>query len=94
MQVWTGSLEAQTLSPEEWEWVNRNGALYPIYTDLPAAPECILKMIKCGCKGDCSTMRCTCKKNGIECFSVCTCKGVSCINSLRNIEEEDSECEQ
>jgi hypothetical protein len=39
-------------------------------------------MIRCNCKTDCKTMRCTCKKHGLDCSPACgICKGQTCLNS-------------
>ena len=40
----------------------------------------LLKIIKCGCKRDCSR-NCTCEQNEVRCKDVCTgCRGVSSMN--------------
>ena len=81
VQIWLGVNYSKHLSPENWGWTVRDRVLYPITTDLPPAPDNILKVVKCGCKGDCASMRCTCRKNGIECSSACSgCKGLNCTN--------------
>ena len=90
VQMWSDSNASQYLSPEDWGWVVRDGVLHPICTDIAPAPENILKVIKCGCKGSCSSMRCTCRKNGVECSSVCNgCKGINCLNASSVIEEDN-----
>lgn len=71
------------------------GVMYPIMTDLPPAPESILKVIKCGCKGTCSTARCTCKKNGVECSPACkNCKGTSCLNVQKIVLDANHELDE
>ena len=66
------------------------GRLEPRQTDLPPAPEDLLKVIRCNCKKDCSSMRCTCRKHGLECSMACGhCKGLSCSNSLTVDELDD-----
>ena len=55
----------------------------PQTTDLPPAPDDLLKVVRCQCKTDCYTRRCTCKNHGLECSAACSdCKGISCNNSL------------
>lgn len=40
--------------------------------------------ISCGCQGDCSTSRCSCKKAGIPCTRMCKyCNGNSCHNASK-----------
>ena len=90
VQTWI-SFETQ-LPPTEWGWeLKENGILWPIYTTKPLAPEDLLKIIKCGCKGDCNTNRCVCYKNGLSCSDICqTCRGISCSNGeSATISEED-----
>ena len=65
--------------------------LYPVTTDLQAAPKDLLEMIKCCCNGNCDTRRCSCRKNGLECTVACKhCKGLSCRN-VTNVNIEDFE---
>ncbi len=66
LQVQTWKDCSDLLSPVDWGWRVNEGVMYPIKTDLPPAPESILKVIKCGCKGTCSTARCTCKKTALN----------------------------
>ena len=77
--------------PTAWGWeVNEDKKLWPVYTDKPPAPDELLKIIRCACKGDCSTNRCSCRKNGLKCSDVCKeCRGLSCRNS-NQIELEDA----
>jgi hypothetical protein len=90
-QIWLGN---KTISPLEWGWKLNNGSLEPIKTDLPPAPETLLKIIKCNCKQNCDTKRCTCRKHGLECSSGCgACHGDSCSNSP-SIDENDIDEEQ
>ncbi|GFO08626.1 hypothetical protein PoB_003513100 [Plakobranchus ocellatus] len=41
------------LQPEMWEWQLFSGRLDPCTTDLPPAPELLLKMIRCNFKSKC-----------------------------------------
>lgn len=67
----------------DWGWMLNDGFLYPVTTDIQAAPKKLLEMIKCGCSGNCDTRRCSCRKNGMECTVACkNCKGVSCQNVM------------
>lgn len=44
----------------------------------------LLEVIRCNCKAECSTRRCSCRKNSLECSTACgTCQGVSCTNSQK-----------
>lgn len=78
IQQWLGN----KLEPEKWGWVRQEGDLHPVRTTLPPAPDEIIQLISCSCKGDCSSAKCSCKKNGITCSALCkTCEGVTCCNS-------------
>jgi len=60
IQEWRG--HGNKFQPLEWGWKECDGTLMPLLTDLPPAPDDLLKMIRCNCQTDCSTMRCMCKK--------------------------------
>ena len=78
VQQWKGT----DLPPQEWGWEMKGGNLSPTRTNLPAAHASLLEIIRCNCKTDCSTQRCSCRKNGLDCSAACgACKGVSCVNS-------------
>ena len=58
--------------------------LKPVQTDLLSAPDELLRMIRCNCQTDCSTLRCTCKKHNVKCPPTCgNCRRSVCINSDR-----------
>ncbi|GFR71532.1 hypothetical protein ElyMa_002096200 [Elysia marginata] len=80
------------LKPEMWGWHLSSGRLDPCTTDLPPAPELLLKMIRSNCKSDCRSKRFTCRKHGLE-FSLAYAeyKGISCLNSPSPEPVADSE---
>ena len=39
---------------------DEDGQLKPIATESLPAPEAIIEMVRCQCKGDCSSHRCSC----------------------------------
>lgn len=79
-QVWIG--KGDKLNPEHWGWHIEDNKLLPIRTTLPPAPERLLRIIRCNCKFNCDTKRCSCRKHGIDCSSACgECRGISCSNS-------------
>ena len=39
----------------------KEGTLIPVMTDKPPAPETLLRVIRCYCKVDCNTARCSCR---------------------------------
>lgn len=91
VQCWMGS-QTENLSALDWGWFMQDGLLKPVTTDLAAAPQNVLQVVKCGCKTMCRTLKCSCRKNGIECNAACTgCKGLHCTNSKKECGEELSE---
>ena len=90
VQQWKG--EGDNLLPEEWGWKESEGILVPVTTDLLPAPDDLLCIIRCNCRTDCGTMRCSCKKHGIACSIVCgNCKGSGCMNSTPNEDDSDDD---
>lgn len=54
----------------------------PIKTKNRPAPEKLLSIIRCNCKTNCETRRCSCRKHGLECNISCgECRGQNCLNS-------------
>ena len=47
-------------------------------------PKAVLQLIKCGCKGTCNTMSCTCKKHNLRCTDMCGSCKVKCTNRNRD----------
>jgi len=43
------------INPLEWGWESVNGKLFPIRTNLPPAPERLIKVIRYNCKLNCAT---------------------------------------
>ena len=77
VQEWIG---VDTLDPKEWGWKICEGRMVPLTTDLEAAPRDLLEIVRCTCRTGCSTVRCSCRKNGLPCTFGCgQCKGV-CSN--------------
>ncbi|KAG1685236.1 hypothetical protein GQR58_009169 [Nymphon striatum] len=78
--VWMG--KGCELNPENWGWRLQNGKLEPRTMDRAPAPDSILKIIHCGCKGECDTLRCSCQRHGLDCTEACSeCRGISCHNT-------------
>ena len=65
VQTWIG----EGKHPTKWDWCNVNGKLNPIKKLLPAAPERLLKIIRCNCKLNCDSKRCICRKHGLSCLA-------------------------
>ena len=65
-------------------------------TDIAAAPETLLKFVRCKCKlsprNPCGTNVCSCRKNGLKRVTACgDCRGEDCKNAENILaSEEDS----
>lgn len=89
MCMWNN--ESIDINAENWGWIRENAELIPIQTDLPPAPEELLKIIRCNCQADCSSQRCSCRKHNMKCSLACGhCKGGGCMNATL-IEASDAE---
>ena len=89
LQVQQWIIRECVLKPDHWGWSLVGGKYIPIEMDIPPAPEELLKIIRCTCKGDCSNRMCTCKKYSRECTIAClNCRGSACSNSFP-VEDED-----
>ena len=70
------------LPPIELGWKFQDGRLAPVETDLPVAPDKLLKMVLCGCKAGYGSKSCSCRKLGLFCKSMCSqCMGQTCQNT-------------
>lgn len=80
------------LNPLEWGWEETDNMLLPVCCDEPAAPDELLNIIKCSCKTDCQTARCSCRQHGLVCGAGCSeCRGETCTNSIQMVCYDDSD---
>ncbi|MES9879833.1 MAG: hypothetical protein ABW185_03030 [Sedimenticola sp.] len=80
VQEWQGN----ELPPDEWGWKIHGPHFMPIMTTKEVAPKSLLSIISCNCKSGCSTMRCSCRKAGLECSPGCgECRGL-CRNASQS----------
>ncbi|KAK2570384.1 hypothetical protein P5673_005186 [Acropora cervicornis] len=84
-EKWMG--RGKNLNPEDWGWLRIQDRLHARTTDqLLSAPDNLLKVIRCTCKQECDSRRCSCRKFGIPCSFACSeCRGVNCTNSSTNV---------
>ena len=65
--------------------------MLPVTTKVLPAPQAIFELIRCQCKTNCSTQRCSCRRNNLPCTELCLCN-IECANDEdSNIENEDSD---
>ena len=93
--VWK-SLDSCHEDPLECGWRKVNDQFLPIMTDKDAAPENLLKIIRCkyqlSSKNVFGTNLCSCKKSRLRCVAACRgCRGQSCLNVDEPLVEDDDE---
>ena len=70
------------LPPDMYGFHILDGKYRAIFTELPAAPDALLKPFFCNCKTDCNTGWCTCRKHNLPCTDMCgVCQGLGCRNT-------------
>ena len=88
------------MDPEQWGWKLEGRMLTPVMTDIVAAPESLLKFVRCkyklSAKNPCGTNICSCRKNGLKCVTACKdCRGESCQNAEEiSLSSENEEFDQ
>ena len=78
---------------DDWGWYIFDGKYYPKTTENRCAPYMLLNIIHCNCKNDCSTMRCSCKKNNLRCTYICgSCQVEVCCNvdTVQEMPDDDA----
>lgn len=91
VMVWMGS--EGDLNATDWGWRLEDDKLVPVMSDKDAAPENLLKMIRCNCTTGCRTGRCSCRGYGLPCHSGCgSCQVDACENPYnKSVAEEEEE---
>ena len=96
--VWKHALDARILSqgPDGQGWRVRREELEIDWTDIAPAPESLMELVCCGCRGMCETRRCSCVKNELHCTDACSCgeECVNCDNSQFSDDEDDASSEE
>jgi hypothetical protein len=89
--VWA-TLGRTVLDPIKWGWHVKDGHLRPIAMTQQPGPPHLMKMIRCNCAAGCKSSNCSCRRNGIMCFSACGhCHGTECENAERQQQLNDSQ---
>ena len=88
--VWNNDVVADPdmPSPENYGWEKNDNRWLPVITKLPPAPEAIIQLVKCGCKKQCVSNRCQCRRNGLPCTDLCSCsdeEGEPCQNFVSKV---------
>ena len=71
----------------------KEGQLEIYWTNQAPAPDAVMVLVCCGCKGLCQTRRCSCVGNGLPCTEACTCQDncVNCVSKEDSEEDDDSD---
>ena len=56
-----------------------DGQLNPTTTDVPPARKAIIGMVRCQCKGNCTSNRCSCKSNNFVIQMMTVMPNVICL---------------
>ena len=89
--AWRNSLEPNppALDSAAHGWYVGDGSLAAVKLPLniAVAPDVLLKVIKCSCKGEksCNTHICSCSSSGMTCTVFCHCKDDECWNHCTRI---------
>ena len=84
--------EESNLRAVDWEWTVKSNKFIPVLTQLKAASQSILKIIRCQCKTDCSSRRYRCRKNNLTCSYACwSCRETNCRNIENTCDFSDDE---
>ncbi len=76
--IWRSALQPDppAISPLQYGWMKISTASMlepiPLPLSMSAAPDHVLKMIRCGCDS-CSTARCRCRTSHVSCSEFCDC---------------------
>ena len=89
---WMGC--SDEMEPCEWGWKVEVDKLVPVMTEKSPAPDALIKMIHCNCSEGCNTLRCTCRKHGLQCTSACGhCQDGKCDNMTNDpvVDDDDDD---
>ena len=75
-------------NPIEWGYAaDTQDYPYPIPMCLAPAPNHIMQMIACSCKGRCNSNQCSCRRAGLQCTIMCSpCDGQTCSNATIDLD--------
>lgn len=74
-----------------WELVDE--MFSPIMTDNLPAPSALIEMVSCACKSNCTTNRCQCRKNSLNCTDMCKCEDCENDDYEKTVTDESDDDE-
>ncbi len=90
IMVWTE--QGGNMDAANWGWRVEENVLVPIMSETNVAPDNLLKMIHCNCTTGCTTLRCSCRRYGLPCHTVCgQCQVELCSNPYNQHDSEDDD---
>ena len=71
--IWATSTQAEQMipSPQGYGWTKELGSWVLVWSTIPEVSRACKELIKCSCKGDCST--CKCGTANLDCSPLCKC---------------------
>ena len=81
-RVWLQSrvwFQATIMQKQSFEPLNfgyckdTDGQMLPVTTKVLPAPQAMIKLVRCQCKTNCSTQRCSCRRNNLPRTELCLC---------------------
>ena len=87
-KIHRGSLKQYILSPSPaqhgWKLIGSDVTMK--WSTMPVAPDAVQKYVHCNCKKtSCNSNQCSCKKAGINCTDLCSCKECSNQPSMEDV---------
>jgi hypothetical protein len=90
------SLSTEGHDAERFGWRLVNNQYTPIASTMAAAPDDLLKLVRCSCKNEsrnqCATALCSCFNVSLRCVAACkNCVGLCCNNRTLNYSVDEPE---
>ena len=90
IMVWMG--KAGDMDATNWDWTFQQNKYIPIMMNNCPAPDTLLKVIHCNCSTGCASLRCKCRKSGLDCTTACgPCQDGCCENMHSRILLDDDD---
>ena len=80
------------LTDNGWETIS-DGTISPKKCLEPPAPESVVELVKCGCRSECSTARCSCHKNNLPYTPLCKCGDCSNASDF-DVPDQDEDIDE
>ncbi|KAG1663115.1 hypothetical protein GQR58_020553 [Nymphon striatum] len=90
-RVWCQAtvMQQQPFEPLEFGYCIDTDGLRPVTTKILPAPQAIIELVRCQFKTNCSSQRCSCRKNNLTCTELCLCDTECTNDEDSNIENDE-----